>query len=216
MTVVLPPSENPQTSDNQSRSLSRAFFRKDYNRFDFDDIDEALLIDEPADYIYSVANAALVDVTDTEFVGYADAFLGNSEGESDSYIFVSNSPSRIEDLKNFIESAREFDDAIRNHRIIHLEVQQDSNTKSGVSTENARQKAFENFRLEYSDDGGIAITADTATEKGLILRSFRDVEPAEIYDFLKKNWRVSDNHLKKILISFGRRSKRTILSPLKI
>lgn len=179
----------------ESESVTGVYYNPDssaggqlvYNRFDFDDIDEALLIDKPADYIYSVANVALVDVTDTEFVGYADAFLGNSEGESDSYIFVSDSPSKIEELKNFIDSAREFDSAIRDRRIIHLEVPQDSDTKSGVPTENARQKAFVNFRLEYSDDGCIAIAADTDTENGLILRSFRDVEPAEIYDFLKKN-----------------------------
>ncbi len=93
-----------------------------YNRFDFDDIDEALLSSDPASYIDSASEVSLVDITDTEFVGYAEGFLNNSGSVSESYIFVSDSPSRITELKNFIEISQEFDSAIRDHRIIYLEV----------------------------------------------------------------------------------------------
>ena len=178
----------------ESESVTDVYYNPDsieggqlvYSRFGFDDIDEALLIDEPADYIYSVAKTSLVDITDTEFIGYADAFLDDGEEENNIYVFVSDSPSRIEELSRFIESAREFERALRERRAVRLEVLREEN-RDGITIENAREKRLELFRLEPSSDG-MVITADSEDEKGLVLYSFGDGHtPAEIFGFLKKN-----------------------------
>ncbi len=158
-----------------------------YNRFDFDDIDEALLSSDPASYIDSASKVSLVDITDTEFVGYAEGFLNNSGSVSESYIFVSDSPSRISELKDFIDSAREFDRAIRNCRTVLLDVPHDSDRQVGIPIDNARQRSFENFRIEYDEDGNPAVVADTDDLKGVYLCSFGDSKPAEVFNYLKKN-----------------------------
>ena len=158
-----------------------------YNRFDFDDIDEALLSSDPASYIDSASEVSLVDITDTEFVGYAEGFLNNSGSVSESYIFVSDSPSRIEDLRSFIDSAREFDRAIRNCRSVLLDVPHDSDRQVGIPIDNARQRSFENFRIEYDEDGNPAVVADTDDLKGVYLCSFGDSKPAEVFNYLKQN-----------------------------
>lgn len=157
-----------------------------YNRFDIDDIDEALLRDDSASYIDSFSDVSLVDITDTEFIGYADAFLNNGAEENNVYVFVSDSPSRIEELRSFIDSAREFERALRERRAVRLEAVREE-VNDGIPIENAREKRLEFFRLEHSDDG-IVITADSGDEKGLVLYSFGNGHaPAEIFRFLKKN-----------------------------
>lgn len=157
-----------------------------YNRFDIDDIDEALLRDDSASYIDSFSDVSLVDITDTEFIGYADAFLNNGAEENNVYVFVSDSPSRIEELRSFIDSTREFERALRERRAVRLEAVREE-VNDGIPIENAREKRLEFFRLEHSDDG-IVITADSGDEKGLVLYSFGNGHaPAEIFRFLKKN-----------------------------
>lgn len=146
--------------DLKSGSVTDVYYNPDsteggqlvYNRFDLDDIDEALLIDDPADYIYSVAKTSLVDITDPEFVWYADAFLDDRECENGSYVFVSDSPSRIEELSRFIDSAREFERALRERRAVRLEVLSEEN-RDGIPIENARAKKLDLFRLEPNSDG---------------------------------------------------------------
>ena len=63
----------------------------------------------------------------------------------------------------------------------------DSDRQVGIPIDNARQRSFENFRIEYDEDGNPAVVADTDDLKGVYLCSFGDSKPAEVFNYLKKN-----------------------------
>ncbi|MDE6677816.1 MAG: methyltransferase domain-containing protein, partial [Ruminococcus sp.] len=83
--------------------------------------------------------------------------------------------------------ADELKTALENHDIIHLkEVTEDNSGNYPV--ENARKRKFDNLRIEYDDEnGGFLFKGDTATDKNLVLFSYGEISPENLYLSIKND-----------------------------